>query len=805
MTGYPISCQLLTVGSVVMSKISPLYNLIASFSNEKLSAYAIKKKEALGRSYFLVDLDITDIQGLLTPPYVLKDAHFSIDEEYSNDFGYTPIHYTQRYSAPGQKDVIIHGYLDLEGSYKYCQTSGKKLTNEQEEELKKQIIQALPQLNPIFTEQTQLQNTLKRKADALDIELTNLSRNVKPKTARKNYIKKAYEFIETIEELNHYSLKQDKRDGIISKNIRRMEAISDCEQPALESKQAYHAPSSPGETPQEPALSPKETLKKLYTDSIADFNTLVQSFYAARSTPEQAISVIKQIYDQLFILYQFPDKLITKENTKKIEKALKKITKFESEQSHLFMETALSGDIQNFIQQYETCSQYINQEFYEQLLNLIIEEKNPQKEATLLEIANYLNENDSKYRKFIYKASQENHYPISKEETVNINCANFQLKYKTLKASLLCKLYLKNKVNAFSIFLSHSASYEHWGLILQQDKIAIHPLFYTIASIPKNDTIKFLTELLKYPLDPNRVYTKEEETQLNKARAQNLAGFRKTGIKGSLQHADPNFHTSVLALLSKIPDIGDLLEQIILPQTSLGELATHFASFSNDISLKQLLFSSQKYIIDYKGNTTLAHKKAEQQWNPSGPYLSSIIYPVNIENSDLFYFTSITEKNIDEKIKGLSLEDFNKEYKALFAQAETEIRKFKELALSTHRNQYLTTARNQFLGCEALLMKYANEHISDDQKRYNFIKNKSTALYENIIYSLRNDPSKNCQVKVPLYENTRDNFAIEGNRPAPIVLSKTSPKTKHQDLKDDKDDKNDTPTKKKRVGSRSRG
>ena len=74
-----------------MPKISPLYNLVDSFSREQLRAYGIEKKgktetkDTPSRSYFIIKI----------PKENSQDAHFSIDQDYNMDEpGYTPIHYT---------------------------------------------------------------------------------------------------------------------------------------------------------------------------------------------------------------------------------------------------------------------------------------------------------------------------------------------------------------------------------------------------------------------------------------------------------------------------------------------------------------------------------------------------------------------------------------------------------------------------------------------------------------------------------------------------------------------------------------
>lgn len=734
-----------------MLYISPLYNLIDTFCANTLNAYAIKSKKTLDRSYFLVELDTKDVQIIIPEPYTLKDAHFSIDEMYSKEYGYTPIHYTQRYSAPGKEDIVIHGYLDIEGNYKYCHTTSGKLTKEQEEALKKEIKKALPALNPIFKEQKRHQTQLKRKVDYLDDELTNLSKEFKSKKNNSEYIRKACQFLEATKEYDYFSVIPDPRSSIIFKRIKTLEAIQECLSSPLETKQAdVEEPDSKVPCLSTETLSKEEKLKQLYQEIFTNLNSYIENFQKSNQTNNQLVQWMKAINEQLFFIYSFPESMLSKADKQKINRILTKTQSFQQKQYSQLKTSISEINLDSFKEKFSLCENCIDDELYILLLNKLIEEKNPEKEPILITMVNFLNQNDPNYKKFIYKASQDQKYPVSKKALKRFfpGNPNGQKEYEKSSLSLLFKLYTENKFNAFSTLLEHGANPNSWSMNVGKERENI-ALFYLIANTPNPGYLEYLKILLHHNADPHATHTKEKILEKMKE----LSKFDLKKMRSQLSPREKNYDIislgqamgqNIVALLSDVSGIEGLT--MILPHANLESLCQYLSTLINDKRIMKRLSLDDHYALYYVNDINEADAFSKTIDYPS--FLSRIIYP-NPKNSKedddivqiIYQKIALIELAINEKIKQSTLEEFKTSYKNAFQQAMVQSGEGKDIKSLQTVDFNPITGYNYFLGCEILLLKYTNETIACRHKQRLFIQKYSNQLYTNLLGVLSKIPN----------------------------------------------------------------
>lgn len=745
-----------------MPKTSPLYNLINSFSPEQLQRCGIIKKETEARSYFIIRTSKI-IEPVLESQDLLHDAHFSIDQYYNMEVhGYTPIHYTLNY-----KDTVIHGYLNVRGEYKYYQISPSGLLSKaQEKALEDNIQAAMPVLRTLFEEQTKRQETLQNTAKQLDFELSNLSRTLDHKKIRDEYIKKARDFIEVIQELNLYSGNIDRRYLSMTRLIERIEAIYECvdkkplKKPSLEkSKETKDDPQDAQVTPDEPVLSQKEALSQLFQEAMIQFSKSAKEFENSGENPDHLKENAKIVNENLLVLYSFPEGTIKKNNLKKISPVIATLKQFYESQSKTFTLLALAGDLIGFKAHFFRYAECIPSLFYESLIKELVEKEWTPKHGSILDICHFLNEHDLNYRNFILELSQGKGYPIS-PQMMTILHANkiFEKVDNHTRASLLFKLHLEDKKELFEAFSHHGADVNSWAIQSNREhSFDCFTLFYMIATLNKPDCLYYLKSLIHAGADQHLDYTSKILSLKNKYTLKESSSTHTfMGKSNPLIHRASN----PLTLLSDNLGLEGL--SLMIPKAPLTLLALHLGELIANPSLGCFFIQADHYVVYYadceadaNAFRRIASSSSINNFSCYLPYPNFKNKSQNAQNDYKIIYQKMQclHEAIDQQLVEITLSTFNKHYEALFKLAKEE--GFRGQYVNS--NHFINT-RIHFLGCELLVMKYAAIHFKDSpHEQRNFITKYSHELYTNIINVLRRS-TYNCDLSIEFYRSIRDSF-----------------------------------------------
>lgn len=742
-----------------MPKTSPLYNLVASFSDKQLKAYGIEKKETATRSYFIIRTS-KDIKSVLTDNDSLQEAHFSIDQYYNMDrHGYTPIHYTLDYGH-----TTIHGYLDVRGQYKYCQSSPSvpSLSPKQEQALQNAIQSAKLPLSRLLIKQSEHQAELTKKADHLDRELSNLSRTLDHKKVRDDYIKKAHEFIEIIQELNLYNNSIDRRYISMSRLVDRIQSIYEClnkKQPKTasveKSKEIKDESQASGAKPHEPVLSPQERLAKLYQDAMHNFHQSVQKFSDPNQNLDQLKENVKIINENLFILYSFPEAMISKKNNTKISKVLTKLSDFYNKNLETLKQVALSGDRDEFETMFRTDREYFNDDFYGFLVNYLVENKWGPKSDKVLEICNFLSENDENYEDFILNFSRKKAYPASLKD-LSILSEKETFKEDTLvQVSLLLRLYLDDKIDLFKAFLRQGADARTWSIQSTPKDTCCnyYTLFYIIALSSKKNYLDYLKLLIDSGIDPNVITQKTTASDRNQLTLQAFQKHIKTHTPGAFDY--PSFHPiNSLSVKSGIEGLN-----LLLTTAPLNALVIHWGELLNHSILNYMMVATSQYILYYASSFADATRCYEENLNPeqkSSQYFSCYIPYPKEDNSpeenqavhEIYAKMKRIDEEIDRRFSDMSINDLKRHYQNLFDLAGKILLSKDYFDLDEYHAYY------HFFGCEVLLMKYLSKHSEQFTDPRSFLGKYAITLYPGIISSLAHNPSHSDRINF-YFENIK--------------------------------------------------
>lgn len=742
-----------------MPIVSPLYNVLKNLVEKTIviPKYNIKHIEQDIRSYFLIELDAPNSQPIIKD-YNLLETHFSIDELYNpgvnSGYGYTPMHYTEVYfSQKENKYIVIHGYVDSQGEYKYAQVKELNefkefagtfiaLIDDQENMLKKNIKPFKPFVDAVLDAHIVLKRDAKEKADQLERNLTKLSRELEHSNIRVKYIKTAKSFIKAVKTFNQYSEVKDVRDKIVLRMFKNIEIINRCIEGAKQEFLVLETPEpEEKELAEESGYLPKAaSLSDLYKITMQDIKSAIKDIKKIKTyTIENLVLFNKyaeQIYSQILIFYSFPNDLVKKqkENSIYIHNAVLKLNEYYAQYLNFLKNSALKSNLSTVKEWFPLLKNQITDDFYSSLLEILTD--NPWNESILgvLNICDYLSENDINYRAFILKITQEKRYPVSKAITRQSNLISMD----QCDASLLFNAHLEDKLDFFKTLLRHGASPNTWGMTAKTTLAARASLFAMITSLAKSNYLKYLEILLLYKVDPNENHTKSASIDTMQLKLNNVKAKLKSKDRESFKPPEPLYtksnygsFTTVKLLIERKGFEGlNLISNIASPSS----LAHCLANLLEDQLVQNSLISASSSYGIYCGNTyegavDIASNFDTKKSTDLQVFPSYVCFPYfgnnsedNILAEEFLQKIALVDKKLTTKIVALESIKFQEEYKKLFKNGEEEI-----------TQECWADAFCSFIGCEFLIMKRGFSLFSSQKEIKSFIRGYSRELYDYII------------------------------------------------------------------------
>ena len=325
------------------------------------------------------------------------------------------------------------------------------------------------------------------------------------------------------------------------------------------------------------------------------FSKSINEFNKPGQDPDQLKANLRAVNENLFVLYSFDEKMFTKEHRRKISTALEHLKKFYDTQSETFNHFALNGELTSFRTHFFHYAECIKPDFYKSLINHLVKSKWDQKQSNILDICNFLSQNDENYKAVIIEFSRKEGYPIPHEQ------AHLLLGIETISninkthVSLLLKLYIEDKIELFKAFLDQGADY-NWSIqSIPKDLFCnYYTLFYSIAISNKANYLDYLKLLIAAGIDPNLSCRQEVMPALSRLAVQeSFPKHVKAGTIPISGYSPPH----PLCILSHKSGVEGL--NLILTKAPLNILALHWIELLETAILDYSMTATSQYNIHY--------------------------------------------------------------------------------------------------------------------------------------------------------------------------------------------------------------
>lgn len=732
--------------NVTVFKNSPFYQVLLELQkgvpSTQLPRISTINKDL--RQAFLIHLDSFPPRHVF-PEYNFKERHFSVDKFYrktSKDsrHGYTPIHYTESYFSQGTGETItIHVYLDKQGQYVYSQIKKKNLEGLEEaidgktaDEVSKPLMEnvsaSISTLSFLFTAKQKLYSKYKDSADKLELELFELSKKLNA-TSFEVYKLKTIEFIKAIKELNRYVEFNDSRDRLIAKRLKSLEEwvkkikeASKKTTPDLIEDESSTVPSSEevSDLTESQELSGLESLYETIIEQLKQLKKqLPKGFSYCFKNLEQIQKnheLCTRTNELLGGLFEFPNDFL-KEKLKN-----GKLKKIISESFHLIAEhdkksvafleqQALEGNLEAVEPLFELFSSKLSQQFYIELIEKLITEKNQSKKKKLVEICEFFNKNSEDYRNAIFNISNQKRYFLSREE---LNQAFSKTKKEILdslgescEASVLFKLYSNKDLSTFNMLLRHGANPNTWGMIGENQREACS-IFSIILTFNNGDYETYLKSLIRYRADPNLLITAKEKRSILQEKLSNTKKYNRLGLPSASSSQIYNLNQTKKMASTLMICIGRNawgLFDYFLPYISADNLACVLAQLGKDkdLSCIQRSTNSSDSMLNFEKSQKIALEKAKTF--EQGPFPNCFFYEKNEKFNMLFEMLKKTYNFLVKKLIKINSKEFDELYQKLINDGI-------QLSLLNEPKK----AHHCFFGSYFLLISYAENLNSEKEK-----------------------------------------------------------------------------------------
>lgn len=713
--------------SFYFSFIYPFIKDLKKEKNGLIKDYPIYKMRADDRKYYLMKLKSNQSQSLFDD-FQLKDTHFSFDKTYDgrtvDTHGLTPIHFTQTYvSLVDNTERVVHAYLNAKGEYQYTKVKENPesefpivLNKDQENKLKANIEEYRPLLDALLKEKDIRRAQFKKEADKLDCELTTLSRTLNDKETREEYLRTARAFIEIIKKFNRYSefCAKDARDKVILRLFCNIERVHMCGEAEVKAEMPLMVEEGVLE---EPGLLPqKDSINELYQLVIDNISQIRSEFKKLVPTDVQSAILKNKLADQLgeqiLVFYSFNTNLLKKHHIKNIESLVAEMNAFYHKQNEALKNYVLKEGIEEFKSFFPVVKKYLTQEFYYDLISMLVKNQN------VLEVCQYLSENDNQYREAVKKFSEEKRFSFVQDETfISVTKAN---KIKQYDAPILYKLYAENNFFLFKTLLAHGANPDAEAF-KQVGCISPITLFYAIGylgnlkKIPNH--LEYLRLLTQYDVNPNDMYRKPVHLAAAYKKIYDLKhskkSFNSKGKKNKsffIEHKTYKPDHPLIEIFAKTGDVESVC--LILPKTSLANLGQALGSMMGNTPLLLKTFRLSKHydihtrilleeVLEWDEELKQTEKEILTNigskdifvvslfaLNPNNNFVDNVIAIKMIMHIKMF------NNALSEKIPQISFKEFEEEYNNLFKIAD-------EYVLFDSWQE----AWDAYVGCEFLLIK----------------------------------------------------------------------------------------------------
>ncbi len=731
---------------------SPLFYLItellkdASDPLHRLLIAANIKKIAEDSAFLLSIASSTKHTPLSFSGYRFSERHYRFDQFYKTNIqtqhGLSPLHYTETYMSdvPGMPDIVIHVYLTIQGHILYVDSS-KPLSIQEEKIIENNVAHSKSIVSKLIDENNQRLLNVLAAANESEANLKSMSLSLNTPNELARYIDACNRFTQEIAQVNLYSENPDPRAVSIFNTLpslnKRLELLKKLSKPLRTDKPIEHLNEPANtETTANIGIIELDGVALLIKDTIQNLKQYLERLNLNKTNcPTRCINnpnldeisqtypLLEEIKQYLLIALCLPLE-IDKKTMNSINEAWKtlqnKITEYDKYYLNVLMTAAKNGNISIFEPLFFLIEQNIPENFYEQLLDALIECRKKSKVDSLIKTCEFLNTHSVLYKMGVFKFCKERKYPKSFQDMNRLlSRSAFEA---DVEISTLCKLYLENHFSAFEILLKHGANANSWSFQYAKSTIKNYTLFYMAAIFRTLNYSQYFSTLLKYGANPNlKLYEDikkmrfsldlKDTIQAKKLAKphQPIAILNQTHDKGG----------QVLSILESL-NASDELE-LLLPYTNADILALVLSDLINmDIFITRINTSTHpilRFVGSLEEANTILPTVVQKE-----SFMGFVIYPNTSKDttSNLFKNKSMYVQKIleclQEKVNPnlLSELEFEQGYELLFDSGVCA--KIKDKTFEAYVRflacEFMITARLPLLNTEnqyTLLTKHTSE------------------------------------------------------------------------------------------------